>query len=54
MFCFLMYLIYSRKYYDGDIIHHDILTDLHALSSPGYGKVAFGIPFVCVYVCVDG
>jgi hypothetical protein len=32
----------------------DVLRDLHIFGTPKYGKVVFGMPHVCLSVCLDG
>jgi hypothetical protein len=46
-----MYVVYMRKYYDGEKKGEpNILIDLLLLNSPEYEKVVFGLQPVCMYL----
>jgi hypothetical protein len=53
-FHFIMHITYMRKHCDGETIDLEILTDLHVSCTPENETVAFGIPFVCLSLCMHG
>jgi hypothetical protein len=38
MFCFLIYVVYTKTYFDGEKERFEILSDLQILSLPEYEK----------------
>jgi hypothetical protein len=50
----LIYVVYMRNYSDDQKMELQIFTDLHVLSSSEYQKCIVGMPYVCMYVWIDG